>query len=101
MKCSKGPDEECIERGAKYSCLIDHGDRNRTGKIYDEHGALRWQYGVRSNLPRRGRGNPFNKPDFYVADPVENSELLIRRISFVPSHFHMLDRDRLVGRISM
>src|SRR5687768_10735998 len=95
------PDEDCIARGVKCCCQIDRGSRGRSGKVWYEQGIVRWQYGVRGNPSGRGRGNPFNKPDFVIADPDGQKELLIRRVSFLPSVFHMVDEDKVIGRICM
>jgi hypothetical protein len=87
---SIAPDPECVARGAKYFCQIDRGDRNRSGKIYDEQGVLRWRYGVRSNPSRHEQGNPFNKPAFVIADADGQAESVIRRVSFIPSFFDII-----------
>jgi hypothetical protein len=94
------PDDECIAHGAKYACRIDYGDRNRTGKIYDETG-LRWSYGVRERRLSRVRGNPFHKPDFFVEGADGQPGPVIRRASFIPSSFDILDNETVVGRIRM
>jgi hypothetical protein len=94
------PDAECIASGAKYACLIDYGDRNRTGKIYDESG-LRWRYGVRENPSCRRRENPFNKPDFVVEGADGQQGPTIRRTAFIPSRFHIIENESVVGRIGM
>jgi hypothetical protein len=61
-----GPDENCIQHGTKYGCQIARGSDGQTGVVLDEHGEIRWRYGVRQNSLGRSRGNPFNKPDFVV-----------------------------------
>lgn len=95
------PDESCIAHGAKFACVIDHGGLNRTGKIFDEDGRICWQYGTRANPDGRSFGNPLNKPDFVFTNTDQNAEISIRRLSFVPSVFHILDGTRTIGRIAL
>ena len=95
------PDEECIAHGAKYYCQIDRGWRGRSGRISDEQEVVRWRYGVRRHPSGRGWANPFNKADFVVEGADGQMETVIRRASFVPPVFHIMDRDRVIGRIRM
>ena len=95
------PDEFCIANGAKYVCTIDREGRNRSGKVFDEHGDVRWQYDVRRNPEGRSLRNPFNKPDFVFTDAHGQAELVIRRLSFIPSIFQILDGNASIGRIAL
>jgi hypothetical protein len=95
------PDDECLVRGGKYVCEIAHEMHGRDGTVSDETGVVRWRYYARKNSSGHTWGNPFNKRDFVIADPTGQAELVIRRISFIPSIFHLLDGDRVVGRIRM
>jgi hypothetical protein len=66
--------------------------------VWDENGELAWQYGVRPNPIGPRLSNPFNKPDFaFAADG--RQELVIRRTSFLPSVFQILQNDSRVGEI--
>jgi hypothetical protein len=95
------PDESCLTHGAKYVCIIDRDFRNRSGKIFDEHGELRWQYDVRGNPEGRTWRNPLNKPDVVFVDADSRAELVIRRVSFIPSIFEILDGNGSIGRITL
>jgi len=95
------PDEVTVQNGAKYCLVIDFEDRSRTGKIWNEHGEVEWSYGPLRNPLQYSSRNPFNKPDFVVFDANGNPTVTIRRVSFVPSRFHILDRENVIGQIAM
>lgn len=95
------PSEEDAARGIKVRSLIDRGADGHSGAVRDEQGAVRWRYEVRNNSSGRHPGNPFNKPDFVLADPDSRDELIIRRTSFVPSVFNIMEAGRVIGRIRM
>ena len=95
------PDEFSIAHGAIYVCIIGRDFRNRSGKVFDEHGDLRWDYNVRPNPEGRTWRNPLNKPDFVFTDAHGKAELLIRRMSFIPSIFQIFDGKASVGRIAL
>jgi prepilin-type N-terminal cleavage/methylation domain-containing protein len=95
------PDEDCIARGAKFSCHIDRGVGGHGGVVYDEHGDVRWRYGVRRNDAGRTWGNPFNKKDFVVADPQTGKEIVLRRASFLPPRFTIIDAQGVRGTVAM
>jgi hypothetical protein len=96
-----GPDEFCIANGAKYVFRIDRGGLNRSGKIFDERGDVCWQYDVRRNPEGRTLRNPLNKPDFVFMDAPGQAELVIRRISLIPSRFQILDGSDSIGQITL
>ena len=93
------PDQDCVVRGAKFRCRIDRGAGGHTGAVYDEHGDLRWRYGVRKNDRGRSWKNPLNKKDFVVADPQTGEEIFLRRASFFPSSFTVNDARGLRGTV--
>jgi prepilin-type N-terminal cleavage/methylation domain-containing protein len=97
------PDKECLAQGAKYICQIERGDKGRNGVVRDEQGVIRWRYGTRENWPPgRWVENPFRKLDFVIsAEGEPKDEVLIRRISFVPSIFKIMEAGNTVGRIRM
>jgi hypothetical protein len=95
------PDESCIAHGDKFTCVIDRDRLNRTGTIFDENGRPCWHYGPRTNPEGRSWGNPLNKPDFVFTNTEQNAELTIRRRSFVPSVFHILDGTQETGQIEL
>ena len=97
----EAPDALCIERGAKYLFQIDRTGRNRSGKVYDEQGVLRWHYDVRANPAGRQRGNPFNKPQFVFTGVDGHAESVIQRVSLIPSRFEIRDNGKVVGRLRM
>lgn len=95
------PDEHSIEHGAKYVCVIDRDGRSRGGKIYDENGDVRWQYDWRRNPEGLSWRNPLNKPGFVVTNPDGQVEIVIRRASFFPSTFRILEGNNSIGRITL
>ena len=97
------PDKECLAQGAKYICQIERGDKGRNGVVRDEQGVIRWRYGTRENWPPgRWVENPFSKLDFVIsAEGEPKDELVIRRISLVPSIFKIMEAGNTVGRIRM
>lgn len=95
------PSEEDVARGTKVRSLIDWGADGHSGAVRDQLGAVRWQYGVRSNPSGRHPGNPFNKADFVLTEPNARDELIIRRASFVPSAFNIMEAGKVIGRIRM
>jgi hypothetical protein len=97
------PDKECLAQGAKYICQIERGGKGRNGFVRDEQGVIRWRYGTRENWPLgRWMENPFGKLDFVVSAKGEpRDELVIRRISFVPSIFKIMEAGNPVGTIRM
>ena len=93
------PNKECIARGTKFHCQIERGADSQSGAVRNEQGIIRWRYGIRNNASGRRPGNPFNKPDFIIVDPDANDELTIRRASFAPSVFNIIEAGRVIGRI--
>jgi hypothetical protein len=96
-----GPDEDCIQHGARFGCQIARGADGHSGTILDEHGAVRWRYGMRRNPRGRSLGNPLNKPDFVVTDAAAGNEVVIRRTSFCPSRFSIADDQGVRGTLRM
>lgn len=95
------PDEECLAHGPKYLCQIDRGADGHKGVVWGEAGTVRWHYGTRRNPIGFRLRNPFNKPDFIVADPETKGELIIRRASFVPPVFHIMEAGNVIGQIRL
>jgi len=95
------PNEECVARGTKFLCQIDPGADGHSGAVLDEQSIVRWRYAIRNNAPGRVPGNPFNKPDFVIAEPDAKDEVIIRRASFIPSVFNIIEAGRVIGRIGM
>ena len=95
------PDEECVAHGHKFLCQIDRGMDGHTGAVMDEHGLIRWRYRIRKNASARRLWNPFNKPDFVIADPDGRDEVVIRRASFIPPVFNIIEAGRVIGRVRM
>jgi hypothetical protein len=69
--------------------------------VLDEKGSIRWRYGVRNDAFGRRPGNPFNKPDFVIANSDTKDEVIIRRASFIPPVFNIMEADRVIGRVRM
>lgn len=95
------PNEECIARGTKLLCQIARGADGRNGAILDERGNIRWQYGIRKHPPGHALRNPFNKPDFIVAQPDAKGELVIRSASLIPPIFNIIEGGHVIGNIAM
>jgi hypothetical protein len=103
MKPFLVPDKECLAHGAKYVCQIERGGNGRNGVVRDDQGTIRWRYGTRENWPPgRWVENPFHKLDFVIsAEGEPKDELVIRRISFLPSAFKIIEGGNTVGTIRM
>jgi hypothetical protein len=95
------PDEGCIANGHKFFSQIDRGTDGHSGAVLDEQGAIRWRYGTRENPSVCRLGNPFNKPDFVIADPDGRDEVVISRASFIPPVFNIMEAGRIIGRVRM
>lgn len=95
------PDAECVAHCTKFCSQIGRGGDGHSGALLDENGVIRWQYGIRNNAPGRRRGNPFNKPDFVIAEPDATDEVIIRRASFIPSVFNIVETGGAIGRVAM
>jgi len=80
---------------------IDRGTDGHGGAVLDEQGAIRWRYGTRKKPSGRRLGNPFNKPDFVIADPDGRGEVVICRTSFIPPVFNIMEAGRIIGRVKM
>jgi hypothetical protein len=98
---TSGPTQECIASGIKFGCQIDRKADGHSGSVRDEQGVVRWRFRVRNNAFGRGPGNPFNKPDFVIAEPDAQNELIIRRASFIPPVFNIIETGTIIGRIGM
>ena len=98
---SIAPDQDCVARGAKFQSHIERRADGHSGMVRDEQGVIRWRYGNRESSPTDGDANPFNKPDFVIAEPSATNELIIRRSSFIPSVFEIIDAGRALGTIRM
>jgi hypothetical protein len=95
------PDEDSVERGTKFLCQIDRKGNGHSGEVRNEQDIVRWRYGIRRNASGRVLSNPFNKPDFVVAEAGTEDELIIRRASFMPPVFNIMRAGRVIGRIRM
>jgi len=95
------PNEEWVASGTKLPCQIDRGAAGRSGTVRDEKGVIRWRYAFRKNASGRGSWNPFNKPDFVIAEPEAKDEVIIRRVSFIPPVFNIIDASTIIGGIRM
>jgi len=79
------PDEDCVARSTKFRCQIDRAADGHNGAVQDEQCIIRWRYGIRNNASGRSTENPFNKPDFVIAGPDAEDEVIIRMASFIPT----------------
>jgi len=94
------PDEECIEKGAKYFHQLGRGRARNTAELWDENG-VRWRNRVRRQHSNWGWSNPFNKAEFLFGGPEGDVQLVIRRASFLPPVFEIIKADTVIGRIWM
>jgi len=78
---------------------------DRTGRSYrhspGHQGVSQWRYAFRKNASGRLPRNLFNKPDFVVAEPDAKDELIIRRASFIPPVFNIIEAGRIIGAVKM
>jgi hypothetical protein len=72
-----------------------------SGAVLDEHEVIRWRYRIRKSSSVRRLGNPFNKPDFVIADSDGRDEVVIRRASLIPPVFNIIEAGRIIGRVRM
>jgi hypothetical protein len=105
MQSTKGkaviPDEECIEHGTKLLSQIHRGASSRDGEMRDELDNVRYRYERRASRFGWGFGNPFRKPDFVLSEPSDKEETIIRRVSFVPPVFNIVEASAVIGTIRM
>jgi hypothetical protein len=94
------PDEECIAQGTKLLCQIHRGASSRSGELRDEQGNIRGRYGRSGTVSRWGLSNPFKQPDFAIVER-DARELIIRRVSFIPAVFNIIEAERVIGTIKM
>jgi hypothetical protein len=94
------PDFGGLEEGTKLICQIDQGG-HRCGDIRDDTGFLRWRYASCRNAERWSLKNPFSKWDFVVVEAHTNTEIIIRRASFIPPVFKIIEANRVVGSIRL
>jgi hypothetical protein len=94
---SPAPDEECIEKGAKYVHRIGRG----WAELRDENDIVRWRYDVRRKRSNWGWRNPFNKAEFRFGSPEGYIKVVIRRAWFLPPVFEIVQGDSVAGRIRM
>lgn len=98
------PDEELVKQGRQVFFAIDRkSPQHSEGDILDSEGTRLWRYRRSGNRPRFSVANPVGKPDFVVSDASDRQVCVIRRQSFFPSRFLILDSDseRPVGTISL
>ncbi|MCX7424327.1 MAG: hypothetical protein NTW96_01615 [Planctomycetia bacterium] len=95
------PDRDCIACGTKFVCHIDRGADGHSGVVRDEHGGIRWRYGVRKDDLGRSWANPFNKKDFVVVNAEMGEEIVVRRVSFFPPRFTIVDSQGVRGTVCM
>lgn len=95
------PDEESVAHSNKFRCQIDRGADGHSGAVLDDKDIIRWRYGTRNDASASRQGNPFNKPDFVIAEPDSRGEVIIRRASFIPSVFIIIEASRIIGSVRM
>ena|SRR5690349_560543 len=93
------PDEQSITEGAKFVLQIGPGKSTRTGTVRDEQGNVRLQYRTRLSPSPWRLANPLRKPELVIASPEGINEVVIRRVSFVPSVFELVQKGENTGRI--
>jgi hypothetical protein len=101
QRLTLGPDEDCVARGAKYSCQIARRGSSHSGVVLDEQGEIRWRYGVRKTPSGRRSWKPFTKKDFVVTDAQTQQEIIFRRLSRFPPRFQILDAQGERGIVRM
>jgi hypothetical protein len=96
------PDEELVKQGQQVFFAIDRkSPQHSAGDILNGEGTRLWRYRRSGNRPPLSAGNPFGKPDFVVSDASDREVCVIRRQSFLPSRFLILESERPVGSISL
>ena len=69
--------------------------------VRDEKGSIRWKYGVRANPSGRSIRNPFSKPDFVISEPGGKNEIVVRRASFIPPTFTVIEAGESIGKVKL
>jgi hypothetical protein len=95
------PSEECVKRGSKLWFLVESPSGSHTGTVQDQEGVVHWRYHSRKTRYSSSLSNPFRKPDFVFRSSDDSTEIVIRRYSFMPSVFHVLKMDRLIGNVRL
>ena len=96
------PDEDCMERGKKVFFAIDRDSpRHNVGEIWDYDGHLLWSYRRSNKSAAHSIGNPLGKRDFVISDASGTELCVIRRKSFFPSRFVVLESGETTGLISL
>jgi hypothetical protein len=89
-----------IAEGTKLLCQIHRRTSSRSGELRDEQGIVRGRFGRSASASRWGLRNPFKKADFAIVEPGAR-ELIIRRVSFIPPVFNIIEAERVIGTIKM
>lgn len=97
------PPADAIASGAKLVSRISLAPvgPKRVGTISDENGHIRWRYGPHPTHDSWGVGNPLSKPDFVLFEDDQTEAFRIRRISFFPSAFCIMEKGKFIGRIRL
>ena len=96
-----GANDDCIAKGTKLLCEIYAGYSGRRGEMRDEVNNVRWRY-RRSNAAFRWLlRHPLKRPDFFATELDTKDEVIIRRASYIPSVFNIIEGGRIVGTIRM
>jgi hypothetical protein len=100
-RTAAAPDKESLARGREFLSQIDRETNGHTGIMLNKHRTTHLRYGIRKNPSARRLENPFNKPDFVIANLNRSEEIVIRRASFIPPVFNILQAGKSIGRIRM
>jgi len=95
------PDEECIAHGTHFFCQIDRSGDGRSGKVYDRQNLVTGWYRSRPAPGGFDLHNPFKKRDFVFSSLTEPEETIIRRHSFFPPVFHIMNGGAVAGSIRL
>jgi len=95
------PDDECLTQGTKLMSRIARGVTKHSGTVVDGQNNTCWRYADRDKPSRRTLRNPFKKPDFVALEKDSQKEIVIRRASFVPCVFQVIESGATIGTIRM
>ena len=95
------PPPDAILTGTRLVSRIAFGIPKRVGTISDGDGRIRWHYGPHSTRESWGSGNPLRKPDFVLFEEGQTEAVRVRRISFLPSVFTVIEQKKIIGTVKL
>ncbi len=93
------PDVDTIENGTVYCIEVERGSNGTRGTISEYPGTLRWRYSVRPTGSETSSRNVLIRKEFVFTDEKEQEIITIRRESFFPASFGIMEKGETVGKV--